>query len=51
MLPGKIEADNAQATHAAGGLIFTEAEIEEFEYLAKEAEFDWDQSKLKTIEA
>ena len=35
MLPGQIEAENAQRTHKNGGLLFTEKEIEAFNELAE----------------
>lgn len=50
MLPGKIEADNAARTANAGGLIFTDAEIKEFEHLAEEAGFDWNATNLITLD-
>ena len=49
MLPGKLEADAAARSQTAGGLIFTEAEVKEFEHLASEADFAWDQNQLKQV--
>jgi len=37
LLPGQLEADWARKTQAAGGLLFTEAEVEAFNELAAEA--------------
>ena len=37
LLPGQIEAEAARATEAAGGLLFSAAEIEQFNHLAEEA--------------
>jgi len=37
MLPGQIEAEWAKRTAAAGGLLFTAAEVEAFNELADEA--------------
>jgi L-2-hydroxycarboxylate dehydrogenase (NAD+) len=50
MLPGQLEADWAKKTAAAGGLLFTKAEIEAFNDLAREAgEPLWQIESLKTF--
>ncbi|MEO0965165.1 MAG: Ldh family oxidoreductase [Planctomycetota bacterium] len=46
ILPGQIEADFAQRTAAAGGLIFTDAELAEFAELAAENDIALDPSTL-----
>lgn len=47
MLPGQIEAGFRTRSDSAGGLLFTEAEIREFNELATElGETPWDLSKL-----
>lgn len=46
LLPGQIEHQAAQASEKAGGLIFTEAEVDEFKELAQEAGFDLDTSNF-----
>jgi len=49
MLPGQLEADWAKRTAAAGGLLFTEAEIEAFNELADEARVPrWSRALQKT---
>jgi len=40
MLPGTIEANAAKRCEKAGGLLFSEAEIEEFAHLATESKLD-----------
>lgn len=40
MLPGTIEANAAKRSEKAGGLLFSEAEIEEFAHLATKAKLD-----------
>ncbi len=51
ILPGQIEASWAKKTAAAGGLLFTAAEIEAFNELARESgQFEWDASQFKTID-
>jgi L-2-hydroxycarboxylate dehydrogenase (NAD+) len=51
ILPGQIEADFAQKTAAAGGLLFSKAEIEAFNELAAEsAQPLWDIAAFKTVE-
>ncbi len=49
MLPGQIEHDSAVKSQKAGGLIFTEAEIEEFIKIATEANYKFDKSALKPM--
>ena len=49
LLPGTLEHRNGQRTEEAGGLIFTEAEIEEFKELAAECGASFDTSGLKTV--
>lgn len=54
MLPGTIEANAARLSEQAGGLLFTEAEINGFEELAEECgmnPIDWDRSNLPTLSA
>ena len=47
MLPGQIEAGARKRSDAAGGLLFTEAEIGEFNEINAELGFPaWDVSKL-----
>ncbi|HEY1847807.1 MAG TPA: Ldh family oxidoreductase [Opitutaceae bacterium] len=49
-LPGQIEALWAKRTDAAGGLLFTEAEVGAFNELAGEARIPaWDPSKLRRV--
>ena len=47
ILPGQLEHEAAQATAAAGGLLFTEAEIKEFHEIARECGHDFDPAQLK----
>eukprot|EP01006_Ploeotia_vitrea_P006532 TRINITY_DN13592_c0_g1_i1.p1 TRINITY_DN13592_c0_g1~~TRINITY_DN13592_c0_g1_i1.p1 ORF type:complete len:370 (+),score=49.12 TRINITY_DN13592_c0_g1_i1:128-1111(+) len=48
MLPGQIEADAAKKTDAAGGLLFSEAEVAAFNELAKGCGAEpWDLAGLK----
>ena len=48
MLPGQPEAEAARVTAAAGGLLFTEAEIGEFNAIARECGHPgWKLSALK----
>jgi LDH2 family malate/lactate/ureidoglycolate dehydrogenase len=50
MLPGQLEADWAKRTASAGGLLFTEAEIEAFNELADEARVPrWGRALHKTV--
>jgi Malate/L-lactate dehydrogenases len=49
IIPGQIEANFAKATAAAGGLLFTKAEVEAFNEVARECgQPEWDISSLKT---
>jgi L-2-hydroxycarboxylate dehydrogenase (NAD+) len=51
MLPGQPEAEFAQKTAAAGGLLFTPAEVEAFDELAREcAQPEWNPTDFKTVE-
>lgn len=51
LLPGQIEADFAKKTTAAGGLLFTEAEISAFNEVAREAgEPEWSLGDFATVE-
>lgn len=51
ILPGQIEASWAKKTAAAGGLLFSAAEVEAFNELARETgQSEWDISSFKTIE-
>jgi L-2-hydroxycarboxylate dehydrogenase (NAD+) len=50
MLPGQMEAEWAKRTAAAGGLLFTEAEVEAFNELSFEAGLPrWSRSLHKTV--
>ncbi len=50
MLPGQLEAEWGKRTAAAGGLLFSKAEIEAFNEIAAEAGRPlWDLSTLKTV--
>ncbi|CAN5515839.1 Ldh family oxidoreductase [soil metagenome] len=51
LLPGQIEANGAALSAKHGGLIFTEAEIAEFERIASECGFGFDRRILNTIDA
>ena len=52
MLPGQLEAEWAKRSAAAGGLLFSSAEIDAFNELASEAgEPAWTTSALKTVSA
>lgn len=49
MLPGQIEAEAAQRTAKAGGLLFSAAEVDAFNELARECgEAEWDRTELAT---
>jgi len=50
LLPGQIEARNAAESEKHGGLLFTEAEIGEFEHIAAEAGTPFDRDRLRAIE-
>ncbi|MGH8019160.1 MAG: Ldh family oxidoreductase, partial [Opitutaceae bacterium] len=48
MLPGQIEAGWAKHSAAAGGLLFTKAELDAFDEIAREAgEQPWDRNSFK----
>ena len=50
MLPGQLEAGWAKHTAAAGGLLFSKAEVEAFNELATEAGQPlWDLAALKSV--
>jgi LDH2 family malate/lactate/ureidoglycolate dehydrogenase len=51
ILPGQLEHDAFRRSEAAGGLIFTDAEVAEFEKIAKEARMRFDRSALKPVPA
>jgi len=46
LLPGQIEAENARQSEAAGGLLFTQAEIDAFEEVAREGGVPFDPDSL-----
>lgn len=50
MLPGQIEAEGANRSEKAGGLLFTGIEIKEFKHEFAKAGIQWDSSKLKKVE-
>lgn len=50
LLPGQIEAQAAAESEKVGGLLFTEAEIKEFQHVAEEVGCDFDVSQFKTID-
>jgi L-2-hydroxycarboxylate dehydrogenase (NAD+) len=50
MLPGQPEAQAAALSKEHGGLIFTQAEIDAFATIAKEAGIPFDRASLKTVE-
>ena len=47
LLPGQLEHQGAQASEAAGGLLFTEAEILEFKHIAEDAGLKLDIAQLQ----
>ena len=49
LLPGQIEHRAAQVSERAGGLIFSEAEIEALEHLAQEAKHPFDRAALREL--
>jgi L-2-hydroxycarboxylate dehydrogenase (NAD+) len=49
MLPGQPEAEAAKKSDALGGLLFTAAEVDAFEAIAKEGGVALDRSKLKAV--
>ncbi len=48
ILPGQLEHDAAQRSQQQGGLLFTDAEIGEFQHLAEEAGVDFNAASLQT---
>lgn len=51
MLPGQLEADWAKKSNAAGGLLFTKAEVEAFNELAEEAgQPAWKPESFKSVQ-
>jgi L-2-hydroxycarboxylate dehydrogenase (NAD+) len=46
ILPGQLEHEAALASEAAGGLLFTDAEVREFKQIADECGFDFDPATL-----
>ncbi|HEY1787288.1 MAG TPA: Ldh family oxidoreductase [Verrucomicrobiae bacterium] len=51
ILPGQPEANSGALSKKHGGLLFTQAEIEEFNHLAKECgETPWSLSELKSVQ-
>lgn len=51
MLPGQLEADWAKKSNAAGGLLFSKAEVEAFNELATEAgQPGWNLESFKTVQ-
>lgn len=51
ILPGQIEHEAAMRSNHAGGLIFTEAEIKEFDQISREAGVVLDAGSLQTVNA
>jgi L-2-hydroxycarboxylate dehydrogenase (NAD+) len=51
LLPGQIEARAAARSERHGGLLFTEAEIRDFQHVAEEAGTSFDPDSLKIVEA
>lgn len=47
LLPGQIEAQNAKRSEAAGGLLFTQAEIDAFQEVAREGGVPYEPDSLK----
>ena len=47
MLPGQPEAEAYKKSEQAGGLLFTAAEVDAFDAIAKEAGMTLDRSKLR----
>jgi LDH2 family malate/lactate/ureidoglycolate dehydrogenase len=50
MLPGQIEANGAALSDKYGGLLFTGAEIDALDRIAREAHFKWDRSQFRAVE-
>ena len=50
MLPGQLEAEWAKKTTAAGGLLFSQAEVDAFNELAAETRQPlWQSNSFKTV--
>jgi L-2-hydroxycarboxylate dehydrogenase (NAD+) len=50
IIPGQIEATFAKHTAAAGGLLFSQAEVEAFNEVARECgQPEWNVAALKTV--
>jgi hypothetical protein len=50
MLPGQLEAGWAKHTAAAGGLLFSQAEVEAFNEVARECgQPEWSLASLKSV--
>ncbi len=49
LLPGQIEAENARRSEAAGGLLFTQAEIGAFGEVAREGGVPFDPDSLEPL--
>ncbi len=47
LLPGQIEAESARRSEAAGGLLFTQPEIDAFEEVAREGGVTFDPDSLR----
>lgn len=50
MFPGQPEAENAKLSEKHGGLLFTDAEVEEFKKIAAESGVDFDPTQFKQVE-
>jgi L-2-hydroxycarboxylate dehydrogenase (NAD+) len=50
LLPGQIEARAAAESEKHGGLLFTEAEVKEFQHIAEEAGTTLDRDRLNTVD-
>ena len=50
MLPGQLEAQAAALSAKHGALIFTKAEVDAFDHIAKEAGFAFEAAALKAVE-
>jgi L-2-hydroxycarboxylate dehydrogenase (NAD+) len=49
LLPGQMEAEFAKRTAEAGGLLFTQAEVDAFKEIADECSFAFDPNSLATL--
>ena len=50
LLPGQIEANNAKRSEAAGGLLFTRAELDAFSEVAIEGDVTFDPDSLQPFD-